>query len=126
MRKLACIVALIVAGAGVQYVSAGGGCCPGAKSADMKKQEAKVEKKDASACTVGGEISSTLNLTEEQKTQLASLQEECAKTECTYTSQKKYSEGLKKVLTAEQLKQYQAECEKAGCAFPLSEGSKEG
>lgn len=64
------------------------------------------------ACDLG---SANLDLTEEQKSQLAALQAECDKEGCTEASCSKMLKGAEAVLSAEQFAKLKGMCEKA-CA----------
>lgn len=55
-------------------------------------------------------VFSKLNLTDEQKQKIAELQEGCKGGSCPVTRKQKMEEGLKKILTPEQFKQWQDAC----------------
>lgn len=87
---------------------AGGACCPSKKS---DKTAAKADQADkAGGC---GDVLSKLNLTDEQKKKVEALKADCDKDGCTEATQAKFMKGLKEILTAEQIAQCKAECEKA-------------
>jgi hypothetical protein len=113
MKKL---IALTLAGTmllGGSMVYAGSACCP------AKSKEAKAGK-DA-YCS---DVLSKLNLTDDQKKKVAALREECDKGGCTEAGKGKYYQGLKEILTPEQLTQCKSECEKvnkSACPFMKSD-----
>lgn len=98
------VVAAVIVGAASVY--AGGACCPAGKD---KKTEAKSD-----ACA---DMMSKLNLTDGQKAKVTALKEESKKATSTSECYDMMSKGLEKILTADQLKQWNADCEKAkaGC-----------
>jgi outer membrane PBP1 activator LpoA protein len=101
-RLVALIVAAVVA-VGVQTSFANCGKCPG----DKAKSEAK------------GYCSSMdkLNLSAEQKAKVDALVAECQKGKCDKASKEKMQAGMKEILTADQYKQWDAQC-KAACEKP--------
>ncbi len=96
------VAAITLAVASVAY--AGGACCASKKS---DAASAKADRNDA--C---GSCLSKLNLTDEQKTKIEALKQECKQTKCSEASHAKFMEGLKGVLTADQLAQCKVDCEK--------------
>ena len=57
-------------------------------------------------------------------TKLASLKSECEGIGCSVTSEKKYTAGLKKILTEEQLSKCKTECEKKDAECPIAKVAK--
>ena len=102
MKHIIGIVVAVILLAGAATVRAGDGCC--------SKKDAKTNIEKKAGC---GDMFSKLNLTDDQKTKLAALREECDKTGCTQTSHGKFMEGVKSILTPDQLTQWKADCEKA-------------
>lgn len=100
MKRLIALAVVTVWAVGAAAVFAGeGGCTQGAKA------EGKA------SC---GDMFSKLNLTAEQKTKLAALKAECDATKCTEASKTKFMTGVKGILTADQYKDFEAQC-KASC-----------
>ncbi len=95
------VVAVWVVGAAAVFAGEGGGCTHGAAKTDSK-----------SACT---DMFSKLNISAEQKTKLAALKEQCAGTKCTEAAHTKFMSGVKEILTADEYKQFEAQCAKLGC-----------
>jgi Spy/CpxP family protein refolding chaperone len=115
MKKVLGLVLMgaLLFGASMSY--AGGACC----AAKGDKTQAKASK-DA-YCS---DVLSKLNLTDDQKKKIADLKAECDKGGCSADGQAKYMKGLKEILTAEQIEQCKAECEKAhktACPFTKSD-----
>ena len=100
MKRLIALAVVTVWAIGAASVFAGeGGCTHGAKA------EGKASCSD---------MFSKLNLTAEQKTKLTALRAECDATKCTEASKAKFMSGVKEILTADQYKQFEAQC-KASC-----------
>lgn len=117
------ILSLLVAGVvlmGGSMAFAGGACC-------ASKDGAKDAKTDKSVgCS--GETLSKLNLTDEQKKKVEALKAECTKDGgCSEGNHAKFMKGLKEILTADQLAQCKAACEKdgkSGCPMMKKDDSK--
>src|SRR5438093_8774845 len=88
------LMAALTFGSAAAY--AGGDCCPGAKAG-------------ASDC---GAAFASLNLSDEQKSKIAALKQECDKEGCSEAALEKFTKGLADILTPEQLAQFKAACEK--------------
>jgi hypothetical protein len=93
---LASVVALSVA----SY--AGSGCCAAGKA----KAEAKT------SC-IANDTLTKLNLSDDQKSQVANLMESCKKATSKSECRTLMSDGLGKILTASQYAQWKADCDKA-------------
>lgn len=61
-----------------------------------------------------GDCFAKLKLTDDQKAKLADLKADCGKGGCPTAAKAKLDEGVKKILTASQYKQWKSECAKAG------------
>lgn len=108
------VIGLVLAGIIAVNVSAsyaGDACCKGGAA----KPEAKAE-----ACM---DSFAKLNLTDEQKTKLAALKVECVQGKCTAEAHEKFMKGAKEILTADQLKQWEADSQKVG-KCPAMQGAK--
>jgi len=107
MKRLTVLIvaAVVLTGLSASYAQCGRGGCPLAGAS-------------AKACPSGCDVCATamekLALTDEQKTKVAALKEECSKVGCPLTSRAKFCAGLKEILTAKQLAQVTAACKKAG------------
>ncbi len=102
MNRLIALAVVAVWAVGAAVVFAGdGGCSHGAAKAEGK-----------GSCA---DMFSKLNLSAEQKTKLAALKEQCAGTKCTEAAHAKFMSGVKEILTADQYKQFEAQCAKIGC-----------
>lgn len=108
MQKLMITLALGALFVGSSTVFAGGACCPITKAKQQAKAQTQAKQGDC------WEMISKVDLTEDQKTRLAALKTDCAKTECTMTSEQKMIKGVKSILTPEQLAACKAECAKQG------------
>ena len=99
------VIGLALAGMislGVVSSYAGSACCrPGGAKGEAK----------ATSCM---DSFAKLNLTEDQKTRLTALKEECENGKCTPEAHGKFMKGAKEILTADQLKQWETDCQKAG------------
>ena len=80
---------------------------------------APAQAKDAPCCASGKTASKTmcadyakLNLSSDQKTKLTALQDKCMKDGCTEQSRARFLKSAKKLLSADQYAQLQAECAK--------------
>lgn len=115
MKRIVCMAvagAIMLAGS---MVHAGSACCASKKDARTDAKADKAEK--AVGC---GDVLSKLNLTDNQKKKVEALKADCDKESCTEATQAKFIKGLKEILTADQLSQCKAECEKANkTACPL-------
>lgn len=85
---------------------AGSSCCPSAKAA----LDGKPSKADCDVI-VSDEYSS-LELSDEQRSQIVELQKQCAETGCTMSAEKKMCSGLKEILTEEQYTRWESAQEK--------------
>lgn len=110
IKTMLMAIALVGFALGASSVYAGDACCASKKNSNISTK--------ADAC---GDVFSKLNLTDEQKVKVAALKKECDATECTISSRQKMIEGMKGILTAEQLEKCKAECaknakgDKSGC-----------
>jgi len=84
---------------GAMSVRAGEGCGAAGKGKDK-----------TAGCAA---MFSKLNLTADQKAKIDALCADCQKSGCTKEKHAKVTAALKDILTAEQYKQWQADCEKA-------------
>lgn len=103
MKKVLGVVLATVVALGINGSFAGEACCPSkAKAA-------------ASACQ---DKFGKLNLTDAQKTKLSALDGRVKNATSTSEGKAMYQKGLEEILTADQLAQLKASCEKdaAGCA----------
>jgi Spy/CpxP family protein refolding chaperone len=99
MKKvLGLVLAAVVAMGVVSY--AGSGCCAAGKAMS-----------DGKGCPLS-DITSKLDLTDEQKTKVAALKTECKRASSTSECKTIMSDGLSKILTAEQFAQWKADCDK--------------
>ena len=98
MKRLIALAVVTVWAIGATATFAGeGGCMHGAGA----KGEGK------GSCEA---MFSKLNLTPEQKTKLTALKEQTAGAKFTDAGHAKFMSGVKEILTAEQYKQFEAEC----------------
>jgi len=112
MKKIVVLLAVLGVAAYAVNSWAGGGCCP---SKAKSGQSASLEKsKDCGADYLSG-----VNLSDEQKEQIASLKAECDNSGCSATSHEKFTAGLKEILTAEQMEQCRKTCADNGWQCPL-------
>ena len=68
----------------------------------------------AAKCSLCDAALSKMKLTDDQKTKIAALKEECQKVGCSIKGREKCLAGLKEILTAEQFAEVKAATEKAG------------
>lgn len=105
MKKCLVLACAAVVAVGAISVYAGGdGCCMG---------------KSAKAGGQCSDMFSKLNLTDEQKAKINALHEECAKATSKSEAMEKFNKGIEGVLTADQLKQWKADSEKAKAGCPM-------
>ena len=105
MKKMIGLLVAAAVLAGVASLHAqSGGTCPSCGTPGAAK-----------SCPMSGksDVMSKLNLTDEQKTKIAALREECAKAGRTPEACDKCMKGIEAVLTAEQLAQWKEACQKA-------------
>ncbi|MEI6085582.1 MAG: hypothetical protein WCS70_14955 [Verrucomicrobiota bacterium] len=99
MKKVIGLALAAIIAVSVNAVFAGDGCCAGGKA-----KAASDSKCDA--------MYSKLNLTPDQKTKMAALQEQSKRATSTSEARSIMTAGLEKILTPEQLAQCKATCEK--------------
>lgn len=116
MNRIVITVVAAVAIAAATVVQAGGGCCPG-KQANTASAVGPAAKQGC------GAFLAKLNLTEDQQAKVAALKEQCDKGGCTAENHAKFMEELKGILTAEQLAECRAICEKAQ-ACPVAKSAQ--
>lgn len=111
------IVMLLVAGAllvATTAVYAGQGCC-------LSKTKAAQTETNCMGSFAG------LQLSDEQKTKLAAVSAECAKSGCSQAAHAKCAASAKEILTPEQFSQWKAQCDKmrksGRCPFADAEKS---
>lgn len=105
MNKVLGFVLAGVIAVGVTGAFAGGGCCAAGKAESSANSSC-----DASLAK--------LNLTDAQKAQVAELKKQCKSATSTSERIAKCNAGLEKILTAEQLAQWNSSCQapsKGGC-----------
>ena len=100
MKRMIVAIAALLA-AGVVSSWAGGACCPAGGKAKAEKQ--------ASACTYS---LSGVELTEEQKAKIATIEAACKEAGSTAEACAKSTEEIRSVLTEEQRARYDAKMEK--------------
>jgi hypothetical protein len=115
MKKFLAFTVAAVIAFGAARVFADSGCCAG-----MSKSSAK-----GASC---GDMFSKLNLTDEQKAKVETLKQSCLKATSTSEFHAMLTSGLAKILTPDQLAQWDTQCGKAkesgGCPFMKSLGAK--
>ena len=115
MKKFLAFTVAAVIAFGAASVFAGDGCCGG-----MSKSSAK-----GASC---GDMFSKLNLTDEQKAKIETLKQGCLKATSTSEFHAMFNSGLEKILTPDQLAQWETHCGKAKasseCPFMKSMGAK--
>lgn len=120
MKRILSLMVAAVVLMGGSMAFAGGACC--ASKGDAK--DAKAEK--SAGCS--SDTLSKLNLTDEQKKKVDALKAECVKDgECSEANHAKFMKGLKEILTADQIAQCKAACEKddkSGCPMLKKDDSK--
>jgi len=109
MKVLGLVLAVTIA-VGVNAVFAGAGCCPAGKT--------KVQA--SNACDVAGKLS----LTDGQKAKVTALKEQANRAPSTSEANAIMTAGLEKILTAEQLAECKASCEKDKGAGKCPIGAK--
>ncbi len=114
MKRILAFAAAAAVIVGAASVYAGGACCAAGKA--KAKDEAKSE-----ACT---DMMSKLNLTDDQKTKITALKEECKKATSTSECHAMMSTGLERILTTEQQAQWKAECSKAAKSCEMKADKK--
>ena len=115
MRKFLAFTVAAVVALGATSAFAGEGCCGG-----MSKSSAK-----GASC---GDMFSKLNLTDGQKVKVDALKQECLKATSTSEFHTMLNSGLEKILTPDQLAQWETHSGKAKasgeCPYMKSTGSK--
>ena len=115
MKKFLAFTVAAVVALSAASVFAGEGCCGG-----MSKSSAK-----GASC---GDMLSKLNLTPDQKAKIDVLKQGCLKATSTSEFHAMFNSGLAKILTPDQLAQWDTQCDKAkesgGCPFMKSMGAK--
>ncbi len=115
MKKVLLFAAALMITGSMSQVLAGSACCPASK--------VKADKVAKAEC--GEDCFAGLDLTADQKTKMAALMSDCEGTECDVTSAKKMKKGLAGILTAEQMKSLQSQCDEKGCGL-ADTGAKSG
>lgn len=112
MKKLMIAMAGLLLAAG--YAQAGSGCCPlSAKKAEAADAaQTQVAKAEAALEHCSMECLDTIELSAEQKEQIQTVKAECDQMECSVSAKKQMTGELAKILSADQLEQIQAYCEK--------------
>jgi hypothetical protein len=118
MKKLLGCLVVVSLLVGVRSVLAGGACCA-SKSKTTSADAGKKVKSASSADECMG-IISKLDLTEDQKTRLAALKDECDQSKCSESGQKKLFTGIAEILTADQLARCKSLCDDNGWQCPLN------
>jgi hypothetical protein len=117
MKKFLAFTVAAVVALGAASVFAGEGCCGG-----MSKSSAKGE-----SC---GDMFSKLNLTGDQKAKIDVLKQDCLKATSTSEFHAMFNNGLEKILTTDQLAQWDAHSGKAlkagSCPLMNSNSGKTG
>jgi hypothetical protein len=115
MKKFLAFTVAAVISLSAASVFADSGCCGG-----MSKSSAK-----GASC---GDMFSKLNLTDEQKAKIDVLKQGCLKATSTSEFHAMFNSGLQKILTPDQLAQWDTHCGKAKasseCPFMKSTGAK--
>jgi hypothetical protein len=115
MKKFLAFTVAAVVALGAASVFAGEGCCGG-----MSKSSAK-----GAAC---GDMFSKLSLTDGQKAKIDVLKQECLKATSTSEFHAMFNSGLEKILSPDQLAQWEAHSGKAKasaeCPYMKSMGAK--
>jgi Spy/CpxP family protein refolding chaperone len=96
---------------GASVAQAGSGCCPAKKA----KAECKVEAKQC-----GVDSFDMLDLTDEQRDQMAELKAEFGDGEWSEETCEAYMEGLHEILTEEQVAKCKSVCDEKGWKCPSS------
>jgi Spy/CpxP family protein refolding chaperone len=109
MKKLFVLAVAAAVAVGAAAVYADSGCCAG-----MSKSSAK-----GNCCS--SDMFSKLKLTDAQKAQIETLKADTHRATSTSEMHQMFSAGLEKILTPEQLAQWESHCSKAmksgGCPF---------
>ena len=115
MRKFLAVAVAAVVALGAASVFAGEGCCGG-----MSKSSAK-----GASC---GDMFGKMSLTAEQKAKVETLKQDCLKATSSSEFHAMFSSGLERILSPDQLAQWQAHGGKAKasgeCPFMKSMGTK--
>ena len=115
MRKFLAVAVAAVVALGAASVFAGEGCCGG-----MSKSSAK-----GASC---GDMFSKLSLTAEQKAKVETLKQDCLKATSTSEFHAIFNSGLEKILSPDQLAQWETHSGKAKasgeCPYMKSVGAK--
>lgn len=109
MKKLKTLTVVFAA----IFATAGAGMA--GKTACCSLSEAKGEAKAEGDC---GAVMAKMDLTDEQKAELATLKKDCKEGGCSEESRAKFLEGAKGILSEEQLAEVKAACEAAATAKP--------
>ena len=111
MKRLLAVAVAAVMVVGAAAVYAGEGCCGGMS---------------AKGASCSGNMFSKLNLTGDQQTKIEALKQDCLRATSRSEFHQMFGAGLEKILTPEQLAQWQSHCDGAakssGC--PYSNGAK--
>ena len=114
MKKIVLFASIIAFCAGLLAAQAGPACCPASKKAAAKATEAEA------GCTV--KCLKGIEMTDEQKAEVAKLTAACKEEGCSVTSAKKMKEGLKKILDEDQMAALKKSCAAAkGCDLDKSD-----
>ena len=112
MKKLLAFAVAAVVGLSAVSVFAGEGCC----------MSGKAKSTAGASCS---DMFSKLNLTDSQKAQIEALKERTKTATSTSESHAMFNEGMEKILNADQLTQFKAQCDKAkaggGCPYMKSQ-----
>jgi len=115
MRKFLAVAVAAVVALGAASVFAGEGCCGG-----MSKSSAK-----GASC---GDMFSKLSLTAEQKAKVETLKQDCLRATSTSEFHAMFNSGLEKILSPDQLAQWETHSGKAKasgeCPYMKSVGAK--
>ncbi len=116
MRKFLAFTVAAVVALGAVSVFAGEGCCGGLSQGSAK----------GAACS--GDMFSKLNLTPDQKARVETLKQDCLKATSTSEFHQMFNSGLEKILTPDQLAQWDAHSGKAlkagGCSLMNSNSAR--
>jgi Spy/CpxP family protein refolding chaperone len=111
MKRLLAVAVVAVMVAGTAAVYAGEGCCGGMS---------------AKGASCSGDSFSKLNLTPDQKTKVEALKQGCLRATSRSEFHQMFGAGLEKILTPEQLAQWQSHCDGVAksTACPYSNSAK--